>query len=72
MSNLTRLSMKRAVMLGISNKTLPALVDRMTIYISSSENAKAKQELKEIKIQIAEIERLLMESEKLERENANG
>ena len=59
-------------MLGISNKTLPALVDRMTIFISSSQHAKAKQELKEIKSQIAEMERLLMEAEKLEREKENG
>jgi DNA gyrase/topoisomerase IV subunit A len=67
MNIFAEMSVKKGVMLGISNKTLPALVDRMTIFISSSEHAKAKQELKEIKSQIAEMERLLMEAEKLEK-----
>ena len=67
MNTFSELTKRKGVMLGISNKTLPALVDRMTIFISSSEHAKAKQELKEIKSQIAEMERLLMEAEKLER-----
>lgn len=72
MKRFAQLSNRKGAMLGISNKTLPILMDRMTIFISLSEHAKAKQELKEIKNQIAEIERLIMESERLERENANG
>ena len=72
MNIFAKISNNKGVMLGISNKTLPTLVDRMTIFISTSQYAKAKQEVKERKEQIAEIERLLSESEKLERGRENG
>jgi len=72
MNTFAKISNKKGLMLGISNKTLPTLVDRMTILISSSQYAKAKQEVKEIREQIAKIERLLSESEKLERGRDDG
>ena len=63
MSNLVRTSMKKGVMLGISNKTMPITVDRLTLYISQGDFEKAKAELKELKIQVSEVERLMKEIE---------
>lgn len=65
MSQSVRTSIKKGIMLGISNKTMPVIVDRLTIFLTQGEFLKAKAELKELKGQVLEVERLMKEIEKI-------
>ena len=70
MTNSKTFSQKGEI-LAISNKSLPVSVDRLTLFVTSSETAKAKSELKDIRKQLDEVERMILEYERLEGQN-NG
>lgn len=71
MTNSKTFSQKGEI-LAISNKSLPVSVDRLTLFVTSSETAKAKSELKDIRKQLDEVERMILEYERLEREHHEG
>jgi len=68
MSNYSKISQTKGVMLGITNKTLPLSIDRLTLNIASSDFEKAKKEFKVLKEHIAEIEKLLGDCDRLTKE----
>lgn len=62
----TQSSNKRGEILSITNKTLILSVDRLSLFVLSGELTKARSEIKSIKEQVADAERLLTELEKIQ------
>ena len=59
-------------LVSLSNKSLPVLVDRLTIFLTTRNPQKARNEIKEIRKSLTDIEVLLAEIEKRERNGNNG
>ena len=59
-------------LVSLSNKSLPVLVDRLTIFLTTRNTQKARNEIKEIRKSLTDIEVLLAEIEKRERDGNNG
>lgn len=65
MSNESLILTIRGKMLAITNKDLPMLINKLTLYVAASNVEKASAEIVEIKKQISEIEYLLKQSKML-------
>ena len=64
MSNRLTITMKKGKMLSLSNKTIPNIMDRMFLHISTENFPKAKSEMNAVKESIRELEKLIAEYEK--------
>lgn len=66
MTDHMKLSSKKGEALAISNKSMVLSVDRLTINVMNNDFATAKKDIKSLKEQIAEVERIIAECISLE------